>query len=132
MIGAMFSNILWGKLSSNKQNKLISNIIIIFHIIAISLAFIASNIYVYMFIFFLSGAAMDGYRLASMNLLINIAPEEKRPVYSAIQSNITSFGIFFSLIGGFILHFSSYEFLYSFTIIILIIAFIYSLKLSED
>ncbi len=132
MVGAMFSNILWGKLSSNKQNKLISNIIIIFHIISISLAFIASNIYVYMFIFFLSGAAMDGYRLASMNLLINIAPEDKRPVYSAIQSNITSFGIFFSLIGGFILHFTSYEFLYTFTIFLLIIAFIYSLKLSEN
>jgi len=132
MIGAMFSNILWGKLSSNKQNKLISNIIIIFHIIAISLAFIASNIYFYMFIFFLSGAAMDGYRLASMNLLINIAPEDKRPVYSAIQSNITSFGIFFSLIGGFILNFTSYNFLYGFSIFMLLIAFIFSLKLSEE
>ena len=132
MIGAMFSNIIWGKLSSNKQNKLISNIIIILHVISISLAFIASSLYMYMFIFFLSGAAMDGYRLASMNLLINIAPEDKRPVYSAIQSNITSFGIFFSLIGGFILHFTSYEFLYSFTIVVLIIAFIYSLKLKEE
>jgi MFS family permease len=85
-----------------------------------------------MFIFFLSGAAMDGYRLASMNLLINIAPEDKRPVYSAIQSNITSFGIFFSLLGGFILHFTSYEFLYTFTIFILIISFMYSLKLKEE
>jgi len=132
MIGAMFSNIIWGKLSSNKQNKLISNIIIILHIISISLAFIASSLYMYMFIFFLSGAAMDGYRLASMNLLINIAPEDKRPVYSAIQSNITSFGIFFSLIGGFILHYSSYNILYSFTIIMLIIAFVYSLKLKEE
>ena len=132
MIGAMFSNILWGKLSSNKQNKLISIIIILFHIISISLAFIASNIYFYMFIFFLSGAAMDGYRLASMNLLINIAPEDKRPVYSAIQSNITSFGIFFSLIGGFILNFTSYNFLYGFSIFMLLIAFIFSLKLSEE
>jgi len=132
MIGAMFSNIIWGKLSSNKQNKLISNIIIILHIISISLAFISSSLYMYMFIFFLSGAAMDGYRLASMNLLINIAPEDKRPVYSAIQSNITSFGIFFSLIGGFILHFTSYEFLYSFTILMLVVSFIYSLKLKEE
>ena len=132
MIGAMFSNILWGKLSSNNQNKLISNITIILHIVSISLAFVASNIYIYMFIFFLSGAAMDGYRLASTNLLINIAPEDKRPVYSAIQSNITSFGIFFSILGGFILHFSSYNILYSFTILMLIFAFVFSLKLSEE
>jgi MFS family permease len=132
MIGSMFSNILWGKLSSNNKNKLISNITIILHIVSISLAFIASNIYVYMFIFFLSGAAMDGYRLCSTNLLINIAPEDKRPVYSAIQSNITSFGIFFSILGGFILHFSSYSILYSFTIFMLFLAFVFSLKLSEE
>ena len=132
MIGAMLSNILWGKLSSNNQNKLISNITIILHIVSISLAFIASNIYVYMFIFFLSGAAMDGYRLCSTNLLINIAPEDKRPVYSAIQSNITSFGIFFSILGGFILHFTSYNILYCFSICMLIIAFVFSLKLSEE
>jgi len=132
MIGAMFSNIIWGKLSTIGKNKLIANIIIILHIISISLAFFASNIYFYMFIFFLSGAAMDGYRLASTNLLINISAEEKRPVYSAIQSNITSFGIFFSILGGFILHFTSYTFLYSFTIAMLVIAFVYSLKLSEE
>ena len=132
MIGAMFSNILWGKLSSNNQNKHISNITIILHIVSISLAFVASNIYVYMFIFFLSGAAMDGYRLCSTNLLINIAPEDKRPVYSAIQSNITSFGIFFSILGGFILHFTSYNILYSFTIFMLALAFIFSLRLSEE
>ena len=132
MIGSMLSNLIWGKLSANNRNKLISNIIIILHIISISLAFVASNIYFYMLIFFFSGAAMDGYRLSSTNLLINISPEDKRPVYSAIQANITSFGIFFSILGGVILHYSSYSILYSFTIVMLFIAFYFSRQLSEE
>jgi len=132
MIGAMLSNILWAKLSSISKDKLIANIIILLHIFAIILAIIFSNLYVYMFIFFLVGAAMDGFRLASTNLLINISPEDKRPVYTAIQANIISFGIFFSILGGIILNYSSYNFLYIFTILLLLIAFIYSLKLSEN
>ena len=131
MVGAMFSNILWGKLSGNGLNKLITHITIATFIVAILLAFIASSLYLYMFIFFLVGASTDGNRIASGNLILIIAPEEKRPVYSALQTNITSFGIFFSILGGVILSLSSYTFLYSFTIILLIISLIASFKLKD-
>ena len=132
MVGAMFSNIIWGKLSFRGLNKLITHITIIIFIVAISLAFIASSLYMYMFIFFLVGAATDGNRIASGNLILILAPEEKRPVYSALQTNITSFGIFFSILGGVILSISSFTFLYSFTIILLVISLIASLKLKDE
>lgn len=132
MIGAMFSNIAWGRLSSKGLNKLISNITIFMSLVAISLAFIASSLYLYVVIFFIIGASIDGNRIASSNLLLIIAPEEKRPIYSALQTNILSMGMFFSILGGIILSLTSYEILYGFTIICLGCSFLLSLKLQDE
>jgi hypothetical protein len=54
-----------------------------------------------------------------MNLVLEIAPEEKRPVYVAIQSTIVSVGLFFSIPGGFILEWFGYPVLYSVTLLML-------------
>lgn len=132
MIGAMLSNIVWARLSSRENNKLIAHITIVMTIIATGLAYVVSDIYGYMLIFLLVGASIDGNRIASGNLILLIAPEEKRPIYTALQTNIISFGMFFSLIGGVILELSSFEFLYGFTIMALTIAFFLSLGLLED
>ena len=132
MIGAMFSNIVWAKLSGNGLNKLTAHITISMTILAIALAFIASSLYMYMFIFFIIGASMDGNRIASGNLILILAPEEKRPVYTALQTNIVSFGMFFSIAGGIILNFSNYTFLYSFTLILLSVALLLSFKLKDN
>lgn len=132
MVGAMLSNLIWGKLSSQGLNKLITHITISMFIVAISLAFISNSLSMYMFIFFLVGAATDGNRIASGNLILIIAPEQKRPVYTALQTNIVSFGIFFSILGGVILSMSSYIFLYSFTILLLSVSLFASFKLKAD
>jgi MFS family permease len=132
MVGSMFSNLVWAKLSSKGLNKLISNITIFMTIIAISLAFFASSIFSYMTIFFIVGASIDGNRIASSNLLMILAPEEKRPIYSALQTNILSFGMFFSILGGVILTLTSYTFLYSFTIACLVLSFTLSFKLKDE
>ncbi len=131
MVGAMFSNIIWGKLSAIGLYKRISNITIAMFIIAISLAFIGGSLLIYMTIFFIVGAAIDGNRIASENLILYIAPEEKRPIYIALQNNIVSFGIFFSILGGIILSTTSYTVLYIFTISLLFVAFIASFKLKD-
>ena len=132
MVGAMLSNIVWGKLSSRGLNKFIAQITIATTIFAIFLAFINSHLYGYMAIFFLVGTAMDGNRIASGNLLLILAPEEKRPVYSALQTNIVSFGMFFSIFGGILLSITNYTVLYSFTILCLSFAFKLSFKLKDN
>ncbi len=132
MIGAMLSNIAWGKLSGSGKNRLISQITISTTIVAISLAFVSSTLYEYMAIFFLIGTAMDGNRIAAGNLLLILAPEDKRPIYSALQMNITSFGLFFSIIGGIILTLTSYNVLYSFTIVCLVCSLILSRNLKDE
>ncbi len=131
MIGAMLSNIVWGKLSGEGKNRLTANISILFQILAIVLAFEASTIYEYMLLFFIVGGAVDGNRIASGNLILKLAPPEKRPVYVALQINIISFGLFFSLLGGVILHLSNYTLLYSLTLAILMISLFFSFKLRD-
>ena len=132
MIGAMLSNFLWGKLSSSGQNKLVAKIAISLQILAITLAWNASSLYEYMVVFFFVGASIDGNRIASSNLILKLAPAEKRPVYIALQMNIVSLGMFFSIIGGIILQFLDYDVLYSSAIITLLIAFYFSFKLKEE
>ncbi len=131
MVGAMLSNFLWAKLSGNGLNRLTANISIFLQIIAIFLAFISSSLYLYMVVFFLVGAALDGNRIASGNLILSLAPQDKRPIYVALQINIVSFGLFFSMIGGVILHFSNYTTLYASSSIILLVSLYYSFKLKD-
>ncbi len=131
MIGAMLSNFLWGRLSGHGLNKLTANISISLQIIAILIAFNASSLYEYMAVFFIVGAALDGNRIASGNLILAIAPAEKRPVYVAIHINVVSFGLFFSIIGGVILHFFSYTVLYSTATAMLFLSLYFSFKLKD-
>jgi MFS family permease len=131
MVGAMLSNFLWGRLSGKGLNKLTANISIGLYIVAIIIAFFAHNLLAYMVIFFIVGAAIDGNRIASGNLILILAPAQKRPTYVALQINIISFGLFFSLLGGIILHFFGYTTLYSITIIMLLLSLSFSFKLRD-
>jgi MFS family permease len=132
MLGAMLSNILWAKLSYKGLNKLITILTNVMFLIAISLAFIGGSLYIYLIIFFIVGASIDGNRISSQNLILILAPEDKRAVYNALQTNIVSFGIFFSILGGLILTVTNYTFLYSLTIILLAISLIFSFYLEDE
>ncbi len=131
MVGAMISNFLWGNLSGKGRNTLTAKFSIIMHVFAVILAVYATSLYEYMIIFFLIGASIDGNRIASSNLILKIAPAEKRPVYIALQMNIVSLGLFFSIIGGVILHYLSYTMLYGSSIMVLLAALYLSFKLKD-
>ena len=132
MVGAMLSNFIWGKLSSSGKNRVIVNISTFLLLGVIILAWISTkNIYAYFVIFFFFGVATDGLRLAFGNLILILAPEEKRPVYVALQTNIVSIGIFFSVPGGIIVEYLSYNWLYGISLILLFYSFILSFKLKD-
>ena len=130
MLGSiMGSSLLWRRISN--YEKMLS-LAFIFMILAFVLAIFANNIYLYGVVFLLFGIALDGFNIAGMNLVIEIAPEDKRPVYTAIQTNITSLGLFFPILGGVILtYIGSYTVIYLFTIGLLLLGLILSLKLKE-
>ncbi len=131
MTGAMLSNALWGKLSGSGHNRLTANLAMAMHLGAVGLAFFAQSLPMYMAVFFLFGAAADGNRIASSNLILILAPEARRPLYVALQMNIVSLGMFLSVFGGFLLHFGGYGMLYGVTFAMLFAAFILSFRLRD-
>lgn len=131
MVGAMFSNFLWGKLSSSDKDIFIAKLSILLQISSIFIALQATTLLEYSLIFFLIGASMDGSRIASSNLILKIAPADKRPIYIALQMNIVSLGMFFSIIGGVILHYLNYTVLYFSALVMLFVALYLSFKLSR-
>ena len=127
MLGAIVGNMIWKKISPNyKKIFLISYTLVIFSFL---LVLFFENKIIYFTFFFLMGMAIDGFRISGINLLFEIAPEDKRPIYVALQNNITSIGLFFSIPGGFILEIFGYKILYSFTILMLIIGIYFATKL---
>lgn len=131
MLGSIIgSSLLWTRIDDYEKMLSLS---FVFIIGAFVIALFAKDAYGYALIFLLFGIALDGFNNSGMNLVIEIAPEEKRPVYTAIQTNITSIGLFFPILGGVILKFvESYTVIYLLTITLLMIGFLLSLRLKKN
>ncbi len=117
MTGALLGNLIYKRLSPNF--KLIITLSFLFAITAYTNLLFSQKAANFFIAFFLLGMAVDGFRIASMNLLLLIAPESKRPLYIALQNNLTSIGLFFAVPGGLIVHYFGYTILYTFTICML-------------
>ena len=131
MLGSIIgSSFLWRKISNYEKMLSLS---FVFLILAFLFALFANSILFYAVVFFLFGIGLDGLNISGMNLVIEIAPQEKRPVYTALQTNITSLGLFFPIIGGVLLKYiGDYSLIYILTIILLSFGLILSLKLKSD
>jgi len=123
------STFLWRKIHDYEKMLSLS---FLFMIAAFILALFADNVYAYAAIFLLFGLALDGFNISGMNLVIEIAPEDKRPIYTALQTNIVSLGLFFPVLGGIILKFvGSYTVIYFLSIVLLALGFYISRQLKE-
>ncbi len=131
MLGSIIgSGFLWRRISDYEKMLTIAFAIAIAAYIT---ALFASSIYSYFAIFLLFGIAIDGFSIAGMNLVIEIAPEDKRPIYTALQTNLSSFGLFFPVLGGYLLRvFNSYTLIYIAAIIILSLGLFVSIKMEKN
>jgi len=130
MLGSILgSTFLWRKIHDYEQMLSLS---FLFMITAFIIALFANTLYGYAIIFLLFGIALDGFNISGMNLVIEIAPEEKRPIYTALQTNISSLGLFFPVLGGVILKFiGSYTVIYGLSIVLLLGGYYISRKLTN-
>lgn len=130
MIGSILgSTFFWRKIHDYEKMLSLS---FIFAITSFIIALFAYDIYTYALVFLFFGISIDGFSIAGMNLVIEIAPEDKRPTYTALQTTLTSFGLFFPILGGILLKFvSSYNFIYILTIILLTIGYILSRRFEK-
>jgi len=130
MIGSMLGNLLLWKRFGKRYIRMMK---LAYGLIALSLAvaLFAEDPVAYALIFLLFGVAIDGFRNADMNLVLEIAPEAKRPIYVAIQSTLTSVGLFFAIPGGFILHYLGYTPLYLSSLGLLFVGLYFILRLER-
>jgi MFS family permease len=122
MLGSIIgSSLFWRRISSYEDMLSWSFLLMI---TAFVVALFAENFLTYAVIFLLFGMALDGLSISGMNLVIEIAPEEKRPVYTALQTNLTAIGLFFPVLGGVLLKYTeSYTFVYLLSIVLLFIGY---------
>jgi len=129
MVGSIIgSSLLWRRISNY---ELMLRLAFVFMITAFVVAWFANSMYSYMAVFLFFGFAIDGFSISGMNLVIEIAPEEKRPIYTALQTNLSSIGLFFPLLGAAILKFGNYNLVYIITIITLCLGLFVSLGLKH-
>jgi MFS family permease len=135
MVGYLSSNVLWGYLSNNKSNKLVLVLSAICSAICPLLLILSILIriplYLYGSIFFFLGATIAGLDMGYTNYLLEIAPEEQRPIYVGFLNTIVGPTIFLSAVGGLIIQLSSFAFLYSLVLLISIVSIFLSLSLGE-
>ncbi len=131
LTGSILGNIIWARLASRNSNKIIVRISFLMMIFSLTMALLPSNIFIFILIFLFAGSASDGFRLAFKNLILSLAPEEKRPVYFAVQNFITSIGLFFSIPGGALLNLIGFNTLIILTITVLLTGFFFSHKLID-
>jgi len=131
LAGSILGNIFWAGLASRNSNKAIVRISFLMMILSLSMALLPSNIFIFIIIFLFAGSASDGFRLAFKNLVLSLAPEEKRPVYFAVQNFITSIGLFFSIPGGALLNLIGFRILIILTLTVLLSGFFFSHKLKD-
>ncbi|KPK99673.1 MAG: hypothetical protein AMJ91_06900 [candidate division Zixibacteria bacterium SM23_73_3] len=104
MMGYLSSNLLWGYLSNRKNNKLVLVISAFFS--AICPLLVLSNmvfqipLWAYASIFFFLGATISGVEIGYTNYLLQIAPEERRPIYVGFLNTVVGPTIFLSAVGG--------------------------------
>ena len=131
MLGSIIgSTFLWRRIHDYEKMLSLS---FIFMILAFVIALFANDVYTYACIFLLFGIALDGFNISGMNLVIEIAPEEKRPIYTALQTNITSIGLFFPVLGGVILKIvGNYTLIYLLSIGLLMLGLYFSKGLKKS
>ncbi len=132
MAGAMLANLLWGKLSSHGNDKLIIILALLLNLAAYLSLLIFQNYYLYFVVFFLVGASIDGYRLAFSNMLLSRAPENHRPAYVAIYNNVVAIGLFFAIPGGIILDTFGFTILNLVAITFLVLSLLFATLLHRD
>jgi MFS family permease len=135
MVGYLSSNILWGRLSNNKSNRLVLFLSAICSAIPPFLLLLnlltKIPIYLYGAIFFFLGATMSGMDMGYTNYLLEIAPEEKRPIYVGFLNTIVGPTIFLSAVGGLFIQVFSFAFLYSLVFLVSIGSIFLSFSLTE-
>ncbi len=135
MVGYLSSNLLWGYLSNRNKNRLVlvfsasfSSVCPLLVLLSLTLGI---PVWLYGAVFFFLGATISGLDLGHMNYLLQIAPEERRPLYVGFMNTVVGPTIFLSAVGGLIVQVSSFAFLYLLLFALSLVSIFLSLSLER-
>lgn len=136
MIGYLSSNLLWGYLSNRRNNRLVLLLSASFSgicpLLVLSDMIFGIPLWAYASIFFFLGATIAGLDLGHMNYLLQIAPEERRPIYVGFFNTVVGPTLFLSAVGGVIIQVFSFGFLYVLLLLISVMSIFLSLSLKNQ
>jgi MFS family permease len=135
MVGYLSSNLLWGYLSNRSNNRLVLVLSALFSgicpVLVLSDMAFGIPFWAYASIFFFLGATIAGLDLGYMNYLLEIAPEQRRPIYVGFLNTVVGPTLFLSAVGGLIVQLFSFGALYVLLLLISFFSFFLSLSLKK-
>lgn len=103
LISSIGANALWGWMGDKYSQKLVLMLSSVAYVLALAFALVAQNVYVYYVVFVLMGIASTGLMVSDLTLVIEFAPDAKRPTYMGLARGIWGPFIGLSpLLGGFL------------------------------
>lgn len=84
LVSSIASNAVWGWMGDKYSQKLVLILSSAAYLAALALALVASTVYVYYAIFVLMGIASTGLMVSDLTLVVEFAPEAKRPTYMGL------------------------------------------------
>lgn len=133
MLGYLVSNILWAYLSNRINNRLVlllSAICSVFPpVIALTNWLLPLPVGLYALAFFFLGATNSGLFVGFFNYLLEIAPEEKRPLYVGFIHTVIFPTYFLSVLGGIIIQLTDFRVLFALTLFLALVSVYLSYRL---
>jgi MFS family permease len=103
LVSSIGANVLWGWMGDKHSQKLVLILSSAAYAFALLLAAVAANVYFYYAVFFLMGVASTGLMVSDLTLVVEFAPEARRPTYMGLARGIWGPFIGLSpLLGGFL------------------------------
>lgn len=134
MAGMVLSNLIWAYMGNYISNRLVlfySSICSAIPPLIFFLGYlIPLPVGTYAVIFFFLGATEAGAAVGYLNYVLEIAPEQLRPLYTGFLHTIIAPTVALSAVGGLIINVTSYTVLYSLTLVIAVIAIITAKRLA--
>jgi len=135
MAGYLGLNFLWGWISNHVSNKRVMRLATVFSLIppVIALFSLYENpgYVIFGLTFFFNGAAASGTGLGFLNYLLEIGPEENRPILIGLVHTLVAPAAFMSVVGGLIIESVGLKMLFILTFLCLVISYFYISRLKE-
>jgi len=142
-LASFTSNLLWGRISDCRGNKLLlalsNSLGLLIPLVALSIVPLV-NLWpelkelapgLFALVFILSGASKSGIMIGNMNFLLGIAPPDNRPLYIGFTNTIMGVTLLAVSVGGLIVDLVGFTVLFSLALAFYALALLLTLRLQE-